>query len=456
MIAVKGVVAAALLAALSLSVAAGGVAPSPDGLNICAPTNPDAGQIYDTAYFKAHIVLCTKVLARERDPSRRALLLVARAEAYYRTDALIRSLEDLDSFGRLRPNAPELGYFRALAFGRMGYLAIAGEEADRAIRGGLELPEAFTLRGSARTYAGRYDEAIADFAHALAQSPQLEPALGGRGFAELQTGDIEQAVADFDAALALAPDEPHALYFRGEAHYALDQFDAAIADFTAAQRFDPSMTSAAANIGQIQAIEAAPVAQLPAPGTAEAPSLPFGHTHNCGGYYPFVSERLQESGDVIVRYDVTVDGTAAGVTMVQSSGFDRLDRAAVICVAHHWRNTPALHDGAAVAVTGRMARLRFVDVTFAPSDETRAGQLAGLGRYDEAIAEYSRVIAADPSDAMHYLHRGFTSYVKQDYAAAARDFAKALKLKPDLDDALAARELVRRALAGAGKAGKGD
>jgi protein TonB len=89
------------------------------------------------------------------------------------------------------------------------------------------------------------------------------------------------------------------------------------------------------------------------------PSKAVGRTHDCATYYPDLSRRLNESGDVLVHYDVGVDGSITNVGVAKSSGSDRLDQAAVSCVSSRWRNTPAMNGDTPVASPNHQAIVRF-------------------------------------------------------------------------------------------------
>ena len=88
-------------------------------------------------------------------------------------------------------------------------------------------------------------------------------------------------------------------------------------------------------------------------------SKAVGRTHDCATYFPDLSRRLNESGDVLVHYDVGVDGAISNVGIAKSSGSDRLDQAAISCVSSRWRNTPAMQGTQAVASPGHQAIIRF-------------------------------------------------------------------------------------------------
>lgn len=114
------------------------------------------------------------------------------------------------------------------------------------------------------------------------------------------------------------------------------------------------------------------------------PSRAIGGTHNCADYYPDLSRRLTEAGDVLVGYDVAADGTLSNIKILKSSGFERLDHAALDCVTQRWRNAPARRDGVAVSSPDHQAIIRFTldspgfpDPLTAPGVPNAVGTLSG-------------------------------------------------------------------------------
>ncbi|KRB81268.1 energy transducer TonB [Sphingomonas sp. Root710] len=67
--------------------------------------------------------------------------------------------------------------------------------------------------------------------------------------------------------------------------------------------------------------------------------------------YPMESRRKREQGTVVVRLLIGVDGRVAQISIAQSSGFERLDQAAVQAI-RGWRWQPVIRDGAPVEVRG--------------------------------------------------------------------------------------------------------
>jgi protein TonB len=95
---------------------------------------------------------------------------------------------------------------------------------------------------------------------------------------------------------------------------------------------------------------AAPVAVAPAPAPpppparVELPSSSADYLQNPKPAYPPVSKRLGEQGKVVVRVLIGVDGTAQDAEIKESSGFDRLDKAALETV-RKWRYVPGKRGG---------------------------------------------------------------------------------------------------------------
>lgn len=64
--------------------------------------------------------------------------------------------------------------------------------------------------------------------------------------------------------------------------------------------------------------------------------------------YPTMSRRLGEQGTVVLMIRITPSGAASEVQVLQSSGYNRLDRSAIDAI-EQWKFIPASQDGQAVA-----------------------------------------------------------------------------------------------------------
>ena len=82
----------------------------------------------------------------------------------------------------------------------------------------------------------------------------------------------------------------------------------------------------------------------PAPARIELPSSDAAYLNNPKPAYPALSKRMGEQGKVVLRVLIGVDGTAQQAEIRTSSGYDRLDQAALATV-QRWRYVPGKRGG---------------------------------------------------------------------------------------------------------------
>lgn len=98
------------------------------------------------------------------------------------------------------------------------------------------------------------------------------------------------------------------------------------------------------------AIAAAPAAAPAAPEPASDARFDADYLHNPAPAYPAAARRAGEQGRVLLSVRVNARGEADSVQLRSSSGFSRLDEAAM-SVVRQWRFVPATRGGQAVADT---------------------------------------------------------------------------------------------------------
>jgi tetratricopeptide (TPR) repeat protein len=103
---------------------------------------------------------------------------------------------------------------------------------------------AYSFRGKARTDAGAYQQAIADFSQALLLQKDNVAAYAGRGRAQLFAGQAKGAIEDYDVAIRLSPKTAELYVERGHAQMVSGGVDAAIRDFDEALKINPHSWSA--------------------------------------------------------------------------------------------------------------------------------------------------------------------------------------------------------------------
>jgi len=100
----------------------------------------------------------------------------------------------------------------------------------------------------------------------------------------------------------------------------------------------------------VESAPAAPAMPLPVGPVALGGELSVVCPERRAPAYPSMSRRLGETGKVVLRVTLNAQGRVAKATVSQSSGFNRLDEAALAAV-REWRCTPAQRDGQAVEAT---------------------------------------------------------------------------------------------------------
>ncbi len=107
-----------------------------------------------------------------------------------------------------------------------------------------------------------------------------------------------------------------------------------------ASAVEPAAPSAHVTAG-LAPVTAAPA---PAPPRIELPSATAAYLNNPPPAYPALSRRLGEEGRVVLRVRIEPDGTASAAEIRTSSGYERLDQAALQAVLR-WRYVPGMRNG---------------------------------------------------------------------------------------------------------------
>lgn len=115
-----------------------------------------------------------------------------------------------------------------------------------------------------------------------------------------------------------------------------------------APSMSPASASSATSSSTATAAPAAaatgPASAAPTPAKVELPSASADYLNNPKPAYPPLSRRLREEGKVVLRVLIETDGTAAKAEIRHSSGYERLDQAALQTVLK-WRYLPARRNG---------------------------------------------------------------------------------------------------------------
>jgi tetratricopeptide (TPR) repeat protein len=182
---------------------------------------------------------CTRLIAEETEPARKAAAHNGRALAKARGGDLDGAVADFSEAVKLKPDYAEAFYNRANALDRSGRPDRAIADYDKTIMLQPFMPQPYNNRCWVRAELNKeLDKALADCTQALKLKADNPKALDTRGFVHLRMGRNQDAVADYDAALKLNPKLAASLYGRGVARLRLGDGAGAAKDIAEARRLD--------------------------------------------------------------------------------------------------------------------------------------------------------------------------------------------------------------------------
>jgi TonB family protein len=142
--------------------------------------------------------------------------------------------------------------------------------------------------------------------------------------------------------------------------------------------------------------QSAPVSTQQSPAvSAPPPHSGFGRPHECLRYYPGTALLAGEAGVTTLGFVIGTDGNVSDVRVLQSSGFNDLDEAALAC-ARTWRYKPAMKTGAPVAVSWESRIVWVWDLdcrAFYRGSEPDFSAIDGTTQFDVAV-QYGEVTKA--------------------------------------------------------------
>lgn len=317
------------------------------------------------------------------------------------------ALADYNEAVRLGP-----GYSRAFS-GRGELLAEMGQEEaaladfDRAVQVDPGFARGYRLRGGLLSRRGQNDRALADFNEAIRLDPEDPAGYKDRGGVLVRMGQHRRAIDDLDRAVALEPNLTAAYLNRGAAYNGLGQYERAIDDLEKAIKLDPKNAGAHTNIGLAyfmvnqydHAIESLSEAVRLAPRNAVV-------LLNRGNVYARLGFRDQAGRDYAAAEQLDprlIASYGGSARLLEEMG----------------RHSLALRDErmGARPDTGEL------DARYESGNAKRE-----RGDWRGAIAEFDRVISADPNRAEAYLARGWAKFCGGE-AGAEHDARAYLKLK---------------------------
>jgi tetratricopeptide (TPR) repeat protein len=364
------------------------------------------------------------------------------AQAYHRMG---RNDEAVEEYGRaiaINPGDPNAYIGRGDALAALGRDESALADYNEAVRLGPGFSRAYSSRGELLAELGREEAALADFDWALQVEPGFARGYRLRGGLLSRRGENDRALADLDTAIRLNPDNPGGYKDRGGVLVRMGQHRRAIDDLNKAIELDPNLATAYLNrgaaynsLGQYErAIDDLARAIKLDPQNAGAHTN-IGLAYSMVNQYDHAIESLSEA--------VRLSPRSAVVLLNRGNVYARLgfrDQAAQDYAAAEQLNPRLIASyGGGARLLEEMGRqslaLRDVqrmgsrpdagelDVRYERGNDKRA-----RGDWQGAIAEFDRVLAADPNRAEACLARGWAKLCGGE-TGAEHDARAYLKLK---------------------------
>jgi tetratricopeptide (TPR) repeat protein len=331
-------------------------------------------------------------------------------------DAAIR---DFDEAIRLRPDEADAYLNRGKAQLGKGECVLAIEDFSRVIELKPDAIEPVDLRAKACMAADRMDDALRDLTRIIKAKPDSAEALALalRSVIHFNSRNYDEAIADADAALVIDPYSVQAYTTRGRVRHDTGDFDAAIDDSTRALALDP------------RRVEARYIRGL--------------------SYFKKGDddEAIENLSECVRRYAKESPAFKVEVHRVRGAAFDRIGKKAAaeadfneaqrlrltdetdptVVLLKAYQIIQASDFRAALEQFDKALRL---DPKSTAAYLGRAASLQSLGRYGDAILDYTAVIRLEPTKADGYLLRGLAYSMQGEDRHALGDYTTAIRLDP--------------------------
>ena len=399
--------------------------------------------------------------------------------AWQRHGEVLRELgrrpEAILSFTRaieLRGNTAFAYFQRALTYFGMAEDRLAIEDASAAIELDSKLVGAYLVRGHARVHlwksAADYEmlgAAVRDYSRAIELDPTTYAAYVGRGRVLSDNYQEDAAIADFTRAIALNPNDPEAYLQRALAYNDSERYKQARADLKRVLKLDPKSYDAMHALGEAQrflgkfqdAIAAYTRALALNDGAAEA----YAHRAQALldlGRNKQALEDVNRAIELAPKWAGAYRIRASVYTALRNSQAAAADEANAMMANFHVRSIEFPQSSAPGPEPAAVGHAPDPDDTIPEMEESagspgyeerlmRAGALFDQGRYAEAIAVYTELIADGDTSAATYYARGFAKARNRAVQESIDDYTLAIQADPNFAAAYNNRGVAYRSLA---------
>lgn len=223
-------------------------------------------------------------------------------------------------------------------------------------------------------------------------------------------GELDLSLQALSNGIAIFPDSAQLYYNRGVAYVAIrNMLEAALSDFTKAVEFDPNLTDAHYNIGQIYLRKNCPIEAIQSFTRALSDNV----LKNSDAYGGIASALID-----LEKYDEAIANATMAIQLKPNNHLAYMDRGMARSEIHSF--TLAIHDFTAAIQYFPDSSDYYYNRGFCYEQQQQ---------YEEAIVDYSQAIVLNPKHAQAYNNRGncLCNIGKED--AAIDDFTRAIQLQ---------------------------
>jgi tetratricopeptide (TPR) repeat protein len=322
------------------------------------------------------------------------LALFEHALQFYRQGALERADAGLAELLELDPAHFDALHLQGLIAARLGQPERAVELIRRAIGRNAAVAPAHRHLGNALRDLGRFEEALASYAHAIECRPDFKEAYVNRAMTLLLLRRPAEALGDLDRAIALGADDAQALLYRGSALIDLKRPADAAVCCERAMKLKPDLPDAYVNHGI--ALYLLGSFEEAAADCERALRLNGGHA-GAHAYLGAALHALRRLEDALTSLD-------AAIALDPQSAFAHNVRA--LCLLDLQRPQQALES------CERAIALR---PDLADAHNTRGLALTDSLRFEQAQASFDEAIALQPRLSEPYFNQGLVYLRRGDF-----------------------------------------
>ncbi len=271
-----------------------------------------------------------------------------------------------------------------------------------------------------------FGKAVTDFTAAIKEDPNNSSLYSGRGAAYLSQADLPKAKADADKAIELDAKNAEAYHIRSLVLGTLWNYDGALADANKAVELDPknpiyfaARSLTFADREPDRALQDANKAVELGPNVAEA--------HIALGSVYRDQKRFADAETEINK----------AISLQPKGGTNYIGRAYLFWVKGDG-------DQAIKRLADDRAVIESYPLSQAQGDVTRGVFNFGMGKYNDALAEFDKSNGIIPNWPTYYFWHGFTQYTQKNFTGAMADYNRALEIAPSWPSLLYLRSLALR------------